>query len=227
MSQDKILLAFEITGVVVYLFSLLFALREKKPFYLGIFLACNLMIFWDWIFNSKWFFNVQFNEELTALWTIQGEQETLAAGLAFVGFYYFVFHLLVKYADALDRKFGRWQYAIIYVVGVVYVVVFEVLFVNLDVWTYYQKEAYEFYGMAWSNTWFNSHLVIASYLLLRYFKRWGNFDESAGLDFSSEECWKQIFLAIAAITTGFFLAFALQMIWYINTDPWVQGPRHF
>lgn len=227
MTEQSIMLAFESVGVLIYLFALFFAVRTRKAYYLGIFIACNLMIYWDWIFNSKWFFNVVFNEQLTSLWTIQGESETLGAGLAFVGFYYWVFHLLTGYSDALDRKLGRWQYLVIYFVSAIYVVVFEILFVNLGVWTYYQKENFEIYGMAWSNAWMNSHIIIACYLLLRFFRKWGNFDEEASLSLSKEESWKQICLAVAAITTGFFLAFALQMIWYINTQPWVEGPRAF
>lgn len=228
MNSDMVLKGFEAGGILVYVAALVMSLRTRNPYYLGIFFSCNLLVFWDWIFNLKWFFNVVFNEKLTALWTIQGERETLAAALAFVGFYYWVFHLLTRYADALDRRLGAWQYPLLYVLMAIYVLVFEMLFVNLGVWSYYQQDAFEFHGVAWSNAWLNSHITIACYLLLRYFRRWGGIDENErGFALGSERFWKPFVLSTSAVSTGFFLAFALQMIWYINAQPWVESPRIF
>jgi hypothetical protein len=228
MNENAALTAFEWGGSLVYLLALAFSLRERHPWYLGLFAACNLMVFWDWIFNTKWFFNVTFHPDLTALWTIQGEHETLAAALAFVGFYYWVFHLLTKYGAALDRKAGNWQFPLLYVVSAAYVLVFEILFVNLGVWTYHQKEAFELYGAAWSNAFFNAHIVLFCYLLMRSFRRWAAVDlDRRGLWPGGEAFSKPFVLALGAVHTGTFLAFALQMLWYINVDPWVEGPRLF
>lgn len=229
MANELVLRGFEIGGSATYLGALLICLRMRSAFYLGIFAACNLLVFWDWIFNLKWFFNVVFDPRLLSLWTIQGERETLAAALAFVGFYYWVFHLLVRYADALDRRLGRWQYPLLYVVSAVYLLAFEILFVDLGVWTYYQQDGFELKGVAWSNSWMNAHITIACYLLLRWFKRWANIDETKneGLKAKGEAFWKPLVLSMSAVSTGFFLAFALQMIWYINTQPWVASPRLF
>jgi hypothetical protein len=228
MNGTAALTAFEWGGSLIYLLALAFCLRERHAWYLGLFAACNLMVFWDWIFNTKWFFNVAFHADLTALWTIQGEQETLAAALAFVGFYYWVFHLLTKYGSVLDRSLGGWQYPLLYVASAVYVLAFEILFVNLGVWTYYQLEAFELYGAAWSNAFFNAHIVLLCYLLMRSFRRWAAVDlVSRDLHGSGDAFAKPFVLAIGAVHTGTFLAFSLQMIWYINVEPWVEGPRLF
>lgn len=188
------------------------------------------MIFWDWIFNTKWFFNVRFDDRLAALWTIQGEDEPYAAALAYVGFYYWVFHLLVRYADRLDRRLGKAQYVVIYVASCAYVLAFESIFVRLHVWTYYQRPPFELAGVAWSNAFFNAHLIVFSYALLRLFRRWMAVDDEAsarGLRPRSEGFWKHVAAALGAVHTGFFLAFVLQLLWYIAADPWIPGPRAF
>lgn len=225
--MDPILRGFEIGGTLTYLAALALCLHRRSAYYLGIFFACNLLVFWDWIFNLKWFFNVSFNEQLSALWVVQGERETLAAALAFVGFYYWVFHLLTAYAGTLDRRFGRWQYPLIYVVSAVYVLAFEILFVHLGVWEYHQQAFFELYGVAWSNAWLNAHITLACYLLLCSYRRWGQVEDATGLRAQGEAFWKPFLLANGAVSTGFFFAFALQMIWYINAQPWTAGPRLF
>jgi hypothetical protein len=229
MDSNPILTAFEYGGTLIYVLAFAFSLRERNPFYLGIFVSCNLLVFWDWIFNLKWFFNVVFHPDLTQLWSIQGEHETLAAALAFVGFYYWVFHLLTKYAGALDRTIGRWQYPALYVGSGVYVLAFEILFVNLGVWTYYQQDAFEWRGAVWSNAFFNSHIILMCYLLLRAYRRWGGVDLGrASLNPAQGDAfWRPFMLGLGAVQTGVFLAFALQMIWYINMQPWAPSPRDF
>lgn len=229
MTSDAVLIGFQAGGLVTWVAALVFSVRGRRPFYLGLFFTCNLFVFWDWVFNLKWFFNVTFNEKLVALWTIAGERETLAAVLAFVGFYYWVFHLLTKFAGRLDARLGRWQYPAIYVASGVYVLVFEVLFVNLGVWTYWQKPAYELYGAAWSNAFFNAHIILLGYVLLRTFRRWASLDDGAPavLDPRSEAFWKPFVLSASAVQTGTFVAFGIQMLWYVATQPWVESPRLF
>jgi hypothetical protein len=229
MTADPTLLrAFEIVGTAVAAGALVLSLRERKPFYLGLFIACVLMIFWDWTFNTRWFFNVRFDTRLAALWTIGGEDEPYAAALAYVGFYYFVFHFLVKEAHVLDRRVGRWQWPALYVASCAYVLIFEAIFVGQGVWTYYQKPGFELAGVAWSNAFFNAHLIVFSYAMLRLFRRWMHIDDTlVGLRVRSEEYWKQFVAAVGAVHTGFFLAFVVQMGWYIAAHPWLDGPRHF
>lgn len=227
MIEDSVLRAFEAGGLLIYLAALVCSLRTRSAYFVGIFASCNLYVFWDWIFNTVWFFNVTFNAELTALWTIAGERETLAAVLAFVGFYYWVVHLLTRYAEVLDARFGRWQYPLLYIASCIYVLVFETLFVNLGVWTYWQKPEYEFYGVAWSNAFFNAHIIILCYLLLRYFWRWAQLDDVRSLDVRQESFWKPFVLSASAVQAGTFVAFSIQMLWYIATQPWVESPRLF
>jgi len=228
MESALIVKGFEIGGAVIYMMALIFSLKTRNPFYLGLFFSCNLMVFWDWIFNLKWFFNVTFHEEATVLWEMAGERETLTAALAFVSFYYWVFHLLIRYRGTLDGLMGRWQYPLIYVASAIYVLAFEILFVNLGVWEYHQKESFELYGVAYSNAWLNAHMILGGYLLLRYSMSWAQISDAAvGFNLRTETFWKSSVLALSAPITGIFLAFALQMIWYINAQPWIESPRLF
>jgi len=108
------------------------------------------------------------------------------------------------------------------------VLAFEILFVNLGVWEYHQKESFELYGVAYSNAWLNAHMILGGYLLLRYSMSWAQISDAAvGFNLRTETFWKSSVLALSAPITGIFLAFALQMIWYINAQPWIESPRLF
>jgi len=226
-ASETFLRGFEVVGGLVWVTALAVALRRRRPFVLGVFVACNLMIFWDWIFNSKWFFNVTYDDRLVPLWTVQGVEQPVAAALAYVAFYFFVLHGMVAGAATLDARLGpRAQYPLIYLAAALYVLVFEAIFVGQGVWTYHQREAFKLHGVAWSNAFFNAHLILASYALLRLFRRWGAIDD-AGPAPRGEAAWKELVLAVAAISTGFFLAFVVQTLWYIAAQPWTPGPRPF
>lgn len=227
MNEEIIMRGFEVVGIGVYVLAFITSLRQKHPAYLGLFFSCNTMIFWDWVYNTKWFFNVVFNENLIALWEIQGERETLAAGLAFVGFYYWVFHLLYKYQDDLDKKFGNKQYFWLYISSMLYVIIFEAIFVNLGVWTYYQKPFFELYGVAWSNMFMNAHLIVGSYLAIKFTRKWGALPNKVTLNLRNEEWWKSFFMMCAAVWSAFWVAFIIQMLWYILAQPWITSPRLF
>lgn len=228
-ADPTVLRLFEIVGTSIAFIALWVSLRQRSAFYLGLYVACLFMVVWDWIFNMKWFFNVHFDDRLAALWTIQGEDESLAAALAFIGFYFFALFLLVKFSGKLDAKLGKWQWPVLYLANVVYVIVFEAIFVGLGVWTYYQRDGFELAGMAWSNSFFNAHLMLFSYALLRLFRRWMNINDSpsARLNVRDESFWKQAICAFGAVHTAFFTAFTLQLGWYITMSPWADGPRAF
>ncbi len=226
-ASETFLRGFEVVGGLVWVAALAITLRRRRPFVLGVFVACNLMIFWDWIFNSKWFFNVTYDDRLLPLWTVQGVEQPVAAALAYVAFYFFVLHGMVAGAATLDARLGpRAQYPIIYLIAALYVLVFEAIFVGQGVWTYHQRDAFKLYGVAWSNAFFNAHLILASYVLLRLFRRWGAIDD-ADPPPRGEAAWKELVLAVAAISTGFFLAFVVPTLWYIAAQPWTPGPRPF
>lgn len=227
MDEQTILRGFEIVGITIYVTALIAALRRRHPVYLGLFFACNTMIVWDWVFNCKWFFNVAWNSKLMKLWVVQGQGETLAAGLAFVAFYYWVFHMLWRHQDKLDAKLGNKQFAILYIGFMVYVLIFEALLVNNNLYHYYQREEFLLFGMAWSNMFFNANLSVGSYLALRQARRWGRIPDDIPLDRKHEEFWKGFWMPAAAIWTAFWLAFVLQMIWYVAMQPWAEGPRPF
>ncbi|NJK31908.1 MAG: hypothetical protein HC927_05550 [Deltaproteobacteria bacterium] len=228
MDADPLFLrAFEIVGLSIYAAALIAALRRRHPVYLGLFFACNTMIFWDWVFNCKWFFNVRFNENLTKLWTIHGESETLAGGLAFVAFYYWVFHLLWRHQATLDAKLGNKQFVVLYLAFMAYVLVFESLLIRNGLYRYYQKDEFLLFGATWSNLVFNANLSVGSYVALRQVRKWGKIPDAIPFDPRHEEFWKGFWMPGAAIWTAFWLSFVLQMIWYMNAQPWAAGPRAF
>jgi hypothetical protein len=228
-ADPSVLMGFQIAGIVVYFISLFFCVRLKSPFYLGIFIACNFMVFWDWVFNLKWYFNVTFHPDLIRLWTIQGEPETLAGALAFVGWYSLLFMLMAKYHSWIDRKFGFWQYPIMYVIFFFHVMLLEMPSVHAGIWHYWQQDQYLWNGVAISNGFMNSHLVISCYVMLKIYKKWTNVsgDEPFTLNLTKEAFWKPVMVAFGAIQTGMFITFAIQMMWYIYAQPWIPSPRIF
>ncbi|WP_419851193.1 hypothetical protein [Candidatus Poriferisocius sp.] len=218
----------ELGGAVTYITALAVALRTRKPYFVGIFVACNLMVFWDWVFNSAWFFNVSYDERLLALWRVGDVEQPLFAVLAYVGFYSFVFYALAHFAPKLDDRFGARQWPILYVVAAVYVLIFESIFVSQGVWEYHQRDAFKLNGVAWSNAWYNAHLILLSYAMMRLLRRWAIPSLASRLDVGTERFWRDTTIAIAAISTGFFLAFCGQLIWYVLAEPWVvDSPRPF
>lgn len=225
--QVTILRAFEAVGLSIYLTALVVALRRRHPVYLGLFLACNTMIVWDWIFNCKWFFNVSWDPRLMKLWVVQGEGETMAAGLAFVAFYYWVFHLLWRGQGWLDARLGGRQFAILYVGFMIYDLVFESLLIHGGLYRYHQREGFLLGVVPWSNMVFNANLSVLSYLALRAVRRWGRIPDDIPFDRRHEEFWKGFWLAGGAVQTAFWLCFAAQMIWYVLAQPWAPGPRLF
>jgi hypothetical protein len=228
-ADPSALLAFEWGGIVIYCVGLMFCVRLKSPFYLGIFIACNLMIFWDWIFNMKWYFNVTFHPDLTRMWILGGEHETLAAALAFVGMYSWLLMLMTKYSNWIDRKFGLWQYPLMYVLFFAQVMLLEVPSVNAGIWHYWQRPEYLWHGVALSNGFMNAHLVILCFVMLKLLKKWtmvsGN--EPFTVNLGREAFWKPVLVAIAGIQAGMFFTFVIQMFWYLHAEPWIPSPRLF
>lgn len=226
-NHTLILRGFEVVGITIYVTALIAALRRRHPVYLGLFFACNTMIVWDWIFNCKWFFNVAWDKALTRLWVVQGEGETLAAGLAFVAFYYWVFHLLWRGQATLDAKLGKKQFAILYLGFMAYDLVFETLLIRAGLYRYHQREPFLLYVVPWSNMIFNANLSVVSYLALRQARRWAQIPDEIPFDPRRDEFWKGFWVAGAAIWSAFWLSFTLQMVWYVSAKPWSEGPRLF
>jgi hypothetical protein len=227
MDEQTILRGFEVVGIGIYVAALLAALRQRHPVFLGLFFACNTMIVWDWVFNCKWFFNVAWHPDLMRLWTVQGEGETLAAGLAFVAFYYWVFHVLWKNQDTLDAKLGNKQFVILYVGFMIYDLTFESLLIHNGLYQYHQRDAFLLFGVPWSNMIFNANLSVISYLALRQARRWARIPHAIPFDPAHEDFWKGFWMTGASIWTAFWLCFVAQMIWYVAMQPWSSGPRAF
>ena len=218
---------FEVVGISIYLAALVVALRQRHPVYLGLFFACNTMIVWDWVFNCKWFFNVTFDNRLTALWSVRGVDQTIAAGLAFVAFYYWVFHLLWHFQSKLDAKFGARQFVILYLGFMIYDLVFEGLLIGGGLYRYYQRDVFLWFGVPWSNLIFNANLSVISYVALRQARRWGRIPDEIPFDPKHEDFWKGFWMTGAAIWAAFWLSFSAQLIWYVLVQPWSDGPRPF
>jgi hypothetical protein len=228
MDQQTILRGFEVVGVCFYVVALRSALRERNPVFLGIFLACNTTIVWDWVFNCKWFFNVAWDARLIRLWTAQGEGETLAGGLAMVGFYYWVFHVLWNNQARLDAKLGNKQFMALYAGFMIYDLVFESLLIHGGLYRYHQADAFlAFGGPPWSNMIFNANLSVLSYLALRYAKQWGQLAAPIPFDRAHPDFWKAFWMPAAAICMAFWVCFVAQLFWYVLAQPWSAGPRAF
>ena len=80
---------------------------------------------------------------------------------------------LALHRDWIDRRFGRWGWALVFVGMGLLQPLFEIPMVSwLHLWTYYQAPEYLLGGVIWSNIWFSGALGTACYGALRLALRW-------------------------------------------------------
>lgn len=230
MDNLVIVRAYEIGTLLLYIAAFVWIWRMRNPVFLGAMIGATLVFGYDWVYCTKFFFNVTYNPEL--IWIpgleIQGIREPLAIPLAYgVAFGPFTV-LLVKMKDALDRKFGIWNYAVVWIIGAIGVMLYEVPVVHiLHIWTYNQEPAHLIWGVPYSDIWLAGNLIGISYACLRWMERWAQVPANAGFDLKSENTWKGIVMGGVAPWAAFYITFVLQLFWYSYAEPWVDVGRPF
>ncbi len=230
MSNLMIVRAYELGTLAVYIASFLWLLRLRNPVYMGALLGATLVFGFDWTYCAKFFFNVTYNPEL--IWIpgldIMGVREPLAIpfayGMAFGPFTV----MLVAMRGALDRAFGVWNYAVVWVIGAVGVMLYEVPVVHLlHIWTYHQRPEHLIWGVPWSDIPLAGNLVGFTYAVLRWMERWAQLPARAGFGLKSENTWKGFVMGGLAPWAGFYITFVIQLFWYSYAQPWVDAGRPF
>ena len=230
MSNLMIVRTYEIVTVILYLVSLVWILRLRNPVYLGAMIGATFVFGYDWVYCTKYFFNVTYNPDL--VWipglNMMGVREPLsipfAYGMAFGPFAV----LLAMQREALDRAFGVWNYAVVWVIGAIGVMLYEVPVVHiLHIWTYHQQPDTMLWGVPWSDVWLAGNLVGISYAVLRWMERWAQVPRGAGFALDKESTWKGVVMGGGAPWAAFYITFVIQMFWYSAAQPWVDAGRPF
>jgi hypothetical protein len=197
---------------------------------MGAFLGASLVFGFDWIYSHKDFFNVTYNSDL--LWipgiAIMGLREPLAIPFAYgMAFGPFVVLLVMKH-KVFDRLFGLGGYLVVWIVGAVGVMLYEVPVVHiLHIWTYNQDTRWLAWGVPYSDIWLAGNLVAISYAALRWLERWAQIPARAGFGLKRETTWKGFVMGGVAPWAAFYITYVVQLFWYSYAAPWVDSGRAF
>jgi hypothetical protein len=230
MTNLEIVRTYELLSVLLYLASFLWLRSTRNPVYVGALFGATLVFGYDWVYCSKYFFNVTYNPDL--VWIpgieIMGVHEPMAIpfayGMAFGPFAVF----LTMQRDALDRAFSVWNYAVVWIIGAIGVMLYEVPVVHiLHIWTYHQQPGAMLWGVPWSDIWLAGNLVMISYAMLRWMERWAAIPVGAGFSLGSETTWKGFVMGGVSPWVAFYITFVIQLFWYSVAQPWMNAGRPF
>ena len=222
--------SYELFTVAIYIASLLWILRTRNPVYLGALIGATLVFGFDWAYVGKDFFNVTYNPDL--LWIpgldIMGMREPLAIPFAY-GMAFGPFAVtLVMMRDKLDRAFGVWNYAVVWVIGAVGVMLYEWPVVYLlKIWTYHQLPEHMIWGVPWSDIPLAGNLVAITYAGLRWMERWAQLPPRVGFAPGKETTWKGIVMGGLTPWAAFYITYVIHLFWYSYAEPWVDAGRPF
>ena len=226
---------FELLCLTLFIAGLLWVRRTGHPVYAGVYLGSTLLFGFDWIFNSNWLFRVEFDSKFIAVWRMSGVTEPLAMALNYAFYFGAPVVLLVHYREALDRRFGRKGWLVVFLGACAILPLFECPMVSwAHLWTYYQKPGFELWGVPWSNIWYSGVLTTTCYGAVRLAVRWARVPVGvpAGPGApqaapSGEDRWRAMAMGAAGIWAAFYVSMLVQLVWYALTQPWVATPRPF
>jgi hypothetical protein len=234
---------FELVCLSLWIYGIVWVRRSGNPVYAGVYTGSTLLIGFDWIFNSNWFFRVEFSDKFIDAFRIQGVSEPLAMALNYAFYFGLPVLLLVHHRDKIDRRFGTRGYLYVFLGACAILPCFEIPAVKwLHLWTYYQEPGFELGGVTWSNIWFSGVLTTSCYAAARLAVRWaavpvrsavpvgaraGDHVPHDTASLTGEDRWRAFALGGAAILTAFYLSWLVQLIWYALAQPWVDSPRPF
>ena len=221
---------FELVCVLLWLWGLWWVRGTRNPVYAGVYCASSLLMGFDWVFNTNWFFSVTYDEKFIPLWRVRGVAQPLALACNYAFYFGAPVLLLVHHRAWLDRKLGRWGYAAVFLVGGLADPLFEVPLVNwLKLWTYHQAPAFLLWGVPWSSVWYSGLLTVSAYGAARLAVRWAGALPAPGSGPAAgrEAWWRGFAMGAASLWSAFYVSMLLQLIWYGLAQPWVPAPRPF
>lgn len=221
MAATGWIVGYQMLSGVLALGGLVYLLRRRDPLHLGLYLgsAVGGGVF-EWIFDTRWYFNLTPDERLVPLWRVDG----VPAPLAMIFFYTFFFGiplvLLLEHSDALFARFGRRGcYLGLTLVAAVGVLAFESFNTSvIGVYAYHQRPEFLLLGMPWSNLWFSP--------LIFCFAFWGAL-RARDLARAAPAGSTALALGFAVLVTAYFAAATLNGIWYALATPWTESGRPF
>jgi hypothetical protein len=254
MASTATVRGFELVCLGLWLAGLRWVRRSGHPVYAGAYTASALLVLFDWMFNSNWFFRVQYDSKFVALWRIHGVLQPVALAMNYAFYFGAPVTLLVHFRERIDRRFGTAGWLVVFGASCLALPLFEIPMVGwLHLWRYYQRPGFLLGGVPWSNIWYSGLLTTTCYGAVRLAVRWaGASSPVAGgvpalvvagaapppgsapdrrdggpvLD-DREAWWRSFAMGLAAIWAAFYLSMFLQLIWYAVTQPWIPTPRPF
>ncbi|HIT76451.1 MAG TPA: hypothetical protein IAA98_12775 [Candidatus Avipropionibacterium avicola] len=219
---------FELLAVALFLFGVWYVWRSRSWVLRGGYAGAVLTIGFDWMFNTRWFFNVAYSPEFIPLFVIDGVNQPVALAMTYGFFFGIPTAILAHQRHRLDRRFGRWGWLLVFVGMGLLQPLFEIPMVKLlHAWTYYQRPEFLWGGVIWSNIWFSGMLGLGCYGGLRLALRWEGAVDPAAFS-PREQAVRQFALGVAAIWVAFTAATLVQLLfWYVPVAPWAPGPRPF
>jgi hypothetical protein len=219
--------AFELVALLLWLSGILFLRRHPKPLYIGAYIGASTLALFDWTFNTRWFFNVSYDDSFLALWRIGGEVQPIALCMTYAFYFGCPLLLAVHHRDRIDAVLGRWAWPTVFLVSSLVNPLFEIPLVRwLHLWTYHQRSGFELAGVAWSNTWFSGLLFTSCYGAVRLALRWAEAAPAGDIP-PSEVRWRDTAFGVASIWSAFYVSMQAQLIWYAVATPWGDSPRPF
>lgn len=218
---------FEVVAFALFAFGWWYALRTRSMIVLGGYVGATLTVVFDWMFNTKWFFNVLYSSNFIPLFRIGDTVQPVALLFTYAFFFGIPTAFLARNRAWLDRRFGTWGWLVVFLGMGVLQPLFEIPMVSwLHLWTYYQAPQYLVGGVIWSNIWFSGLLGVSCYGALRLALRWE--DTNRLPQNPTEDKLRQLATGAAGIWSAFYLSTLVQlMLWYAVVTPWITSPRDF
>ena len=230
MTSVAVVRSFEVAVFAIFALCIVGLLRQRKPLYLGAFLAGGVCFVFDWTWCARSFFNATFHPDLIPIpgMTTQGLSYPLSLPPAWALAFGLTTVLLVKAGPWLDRRFGLFGYVLVWVGASAVNMAAENFLVGvLQIYTYHQKPEFLCGVVPWSNLLLTGNLQLLCYAGLRCMQRWSGLPDRVEFSLGSEATWKGLVMGAMPIWAAFVLAYAVQLFWYGSADPWIESGRPF
>lgn len=222
--------AYEIISGLLFLGGAFYVWWLRNPLYVGMYLGSSIGGgLFEWIYDSRYYFRLVIDEKFIPAWTMDGVEAPLAMILFYAFFFGIPLLIVLQHHEAAVRRFGpRGLYVVLALAGIIGTPLFECLNTSVThIYHYQQAPEYLFYGMPWSNFWFGALMFICPYWgLVQVKKILVLVEANPAISQATLRQWAMA-LGFAALITGFFVASAINGVWYAWAEPWIASPRPF
>lgn len=105
---------FEVVAFGLFAFGWWYALRTRSMIVLGGYVGATLTVVFDWMFNTKWFFNVLYSSNFIPLFRIGDTVQPVALLFTYAFFFGIPTAFLARNRAWLDRRFGTWGWLVVF-----------------------------------------------------------------------------------------------------------------